>query len=136
MIVPFLRIYFLLRCKDVISSRRPSLPTSPHDYISVDEFLRQVPSLISMDAIEKKRRVQQLAESTLSPRKVLRLHKSGQRNIDVVEAKLQKPRLPKMRSQRRVKGLSAWSPSMLSDALAAKPSTIKAKPKVTHFLSI
>ena len=103
----------------------------------MDEFLRQVPSVIedrSMDAIEKKRRVQQLAENVLSPRKVLRLHASGERNINTVEPKFEKPRLPKMRLQRRVKGLSAWSPTMLSAALAAKPSKTKPKPKSDSFI--
>lgn len=103
----------------------------------MDEFLRQIPTVIedqSMDPIEKKRRVQHLAESTLSPRKVLRLHESGERNIDVVEPKLQKPRLPKKPTQRRVKGLSAYSPKMLSDALAAKPSKRKSKPKSASFI--
>jgi len=102
-----------------------------NDHISVDEFLSQIPGLIadaSMHPIEKKRRLQQLSENTLSPRKVLRLHVSGERNIDSVESKLPKPRLPKMPQQRRVKGLAAWSPVMLSAALAAKPS--KTKPKV------
>ena len=62
-----------------------------NDHISVDEFLSQIPGLIadaSMHPIEKKRRLQQLAENTLSPRKVLRLHVSGERNIDSVESKL------------------------------------------------
>ena len=137
MSIPFLRIYFLLRCKDVIASRRPSLPTSSNDHISVDEFLNTIPGLIadeSMNPIEKKRRLQQLAENTLSPRKVLRLHVSGERNIDAEESKLLKPRLPKIPSQRRVKGLSAYSPKMLSDALAAKPSKRKSKPKSASFI--
>jgi hypothetical protein len=103
----------------------------------VDEFLNTIPSLIadeSIDPIEKKRRLQQLAESTLSPRKLLRLHMSGERNIDAEESKLLKPRLPKIRSQRRAKGLSAWSPFMLSTALSAEPSQTKSKPKSGAFL--
>jgi uncharacterized Ntn-hydrolase superfamily protein len=63
-----------------------------NDHISVDEFLSQIPGLIadaSMHPIEKKRRLQQLAENTLSPRKVLRLHVSGERNIDSVESNSQ-----------------------------------------------
>ena len=89
-----------------------------------------------MHAIEKKRRVQQLAESVLSPRKVLRLHASGERNIDSVESEFQKPRLPKMRQQRRVKGLSAWSPLMLSAALAAatEPPKTKSQPATKEFI--
>jgi hypothetical protein len=93
-----------------------------NDHISVDEFLSQIPSLIadaSMHPIEKKRRLQQLAENTLSPRKVLRLHVSGERNIDSVESKLPKQRLPKMPQQRRVKGLAAWSPVMLSASVSS-----------------
>ena len=103
----------------------------------MDEFLNTIPGLIadeSMNPIEKKRRLQQLAENTLSPRKVLRLHVSGERNIDAEESKLLKPRLPKIPSQRRVKGLSAYSPKMLSDALAAKPSKRKSKPKSASFI--
>jgi hypothetical protein len=49
--------------------------------------------------------LQQLAESTLSPRKLLRLHVSvsGESNIDAIESKLTKPQpwLQKIRSQRR-----------------------------------
>ena len=103
----------------------------------MDEFLSQIPGLIadaSMHPIEKKRRLQQLSDSTLSPRKVLRLHVSGERNIDAVESKLPKPRLPKMRQQRRVKGLAAWSPAMLSAALAAKPSKTKSKVATEEFI--
>ena len=135
--MPYLRIYFLLRCKDVIASRRPSLPTMSNDHISVDEFLNKISGFIadeSMHPIEKKRRLQQLAKSTLSPRKVLRLHVSGERNIDAVDSKPPKPWLPKIRFQRRVKGLSAWSPLMLSAALAAKPPKTKSQPATKEFI--
>ncbi len=105
-----------------------------NDHISVDEFLGKIPGLIadeSMHPIEKKRRLQQLAESTLSPRMDLRLHVSGERNIDAVDSKLPKPRLPKIPSQQRVKGLSPWSPLMLS---AAKPSQNKSQPASKEFI--
>ena len=132
----------LLRCKDATASRRPSLPTMSNDHISVDEFLNKIPGLIvdeSMHPMEKKWRLQQLSESTLSPRKVPRLHVSGERNIDAVDSKLPKPQpwLPKLRSQRRVKGLSAWSPAMLYAALAAKPPKTKSQPAtIRNVLSI
>ena len=87
-----------------------------------------------MDPVEKKPRVQQLAESILSTRKVLRLHESGERNIDAEDRELSMPWLPKMRSQRWVKGLHAWLPVMLSAALAAKPSKSKPKPKSNTFV--
>ena len=87
-----------------------------------------------MDSVEKKPRVQQLAESTLSTRKVLRLHESGERNIDAADRELSKPRLPKMRAQRWVKRLHAWSFVMLSAALAAKPSKSKPKPMGNTFV--
>ncbi len=63
-----------------------------------------------------------------------RLHVRGERNIDAVESKLPKPRLPKIRSQRCVKGLSAWSPLMLSAVLAAKPPKTKSHPATKEFI--